>query len=85
MDKELEQLITDYVNLKVKNPEERKVAVMNITDYYESMQAFEEQENGGFKMVTGDTFEQVADFLKNDLSVKDIIDKANKSKGLDRE
>lgn len=85
MDKELEQLITDYVNLKVKNPEEREVAIMNITDYYESMQAFEEQEDGSFKMVTGDTLEQVADFLKNDSSVKDIIDKANKSKGLDRE
>ena len=85
MNKELETLISDYVNLKVKNPSARQQAVQDIIDGYESMQAFTQNDNGEFEMLTGNTFEEVSDYLKNDSYVKKIINEANeKYKDIDR-
>lgn len=85
MDKELTELIKDYVNLKVTEPSVREKVTDEIIDSYESMQAFTQYDNEEFEMLTGNTFEEVSDFLKNDSYVKEIIKEANnKVKDIDR-
>ena len=61
MDKELKDLIRDY--LEAHGYDISKVN--DLVDEYESMQDFTELDNGEFIMVTGNSYDEVSEWIRH--------------------
>ena len=59
MREELKQLIRNYLNVNGFDVSKAD----NLIDEYESKQTFTELKDGSFEMVTGNTYEQVSEWL----------------------
>ena len=61
MNEELKDLIRDYLEANgydISKADE-------LIDEYESMQAFTELNNGDFEMITGNTYDEVSDWIRH--------------------
>ena len=63
MDENLKDLIKDY--LEAHGYEVTKEKLNDLVDEYESMQTFTELKNGDFEMVTGNTYDEVAEWIRH--------------------
>ena len=60
MKETLKKLMKDYLEANGYDLSEE-----NLVDEYESMQTFTELEDGSFEMVTGNTYDEVSDWIRH--------------------
>ena len=63
MKETLKKLIKDYLEANGYDLSEEKMD--DLVDEYESMQTFTELEDGSFEMVTGNTYDEVSDWIRH--------------------
>ena len=63
MKETLKKLMKDYLEANGYDLSEEKMD--DLVDEYESMQTFTELEDGSFKMVTGNTYDEVSDWIRH--------------------
>ena len=63
MKETLKKLMKDYLEANGYDPSEEKMD--DLVDEYESMQTFTELEDGSFEMVTGNTYDEVSDWIRH--------------------
>ena len=59
----LKKLMKDYLEANGYDLSEEKMD--DLVDEYESMQTFTELEDGSFEMVTGNTYDEVSDWIRH--------------------
>ena len=63
MKETLKKLMKDYLEANGYDLSEEKMD--DLVDEYESMQIFTELEDGSFEMVTGNTYDEVSDWIRH--------------------
>ncbi|RGE10343.1 hypothetical protein [Desulfotomaculum sp. OF05-3] len=63
MKETLKKLMKDYLEANGYDLSEEKMD--DLVDEYESMQTFTELEDGSFEMVTGNTYDEVSDWIRH--------------------
>ena len=63
MKENLKKLMKDYLEANGYDLSEEKMD--DLVDEYESMQTFTELEDGSFEMVTGNTYDEVSDWIRH--------------------
>ena len=63
MKETLKKLMKDYLEANGYDLSEEKMD--DLVDEYESMQSFTELEDGSFEMVTGNTYDEVSDWIRH--------------------
>ena len=63
MKETLKKLMKDYLEANGYDLSEEKMD--DLVDQYESMQTFTELEDGSFEMVTGNTYDEVSDWIRH--------------------
>ena len=63
MKETLKKLMKDYLEANGQDLSEEKMD--DLVDEYESMQTFTELEDGSFEMVTGNTYDEVSDWIRH--------------------
>ena len=63
MKETLKKLMKDYLEANGYDLSEEKMD--DLADEYESMQTFTELEDGSFEMVTGNTYDEVSDWIRH--------------------
>lgn len=63
MKETLKKLMMDYLEANGYDLSEEKMD--DLVDEYESMQTFTELEDGSFEMVTGNTYDEVSDWIRH--------------------
>lgn len=63
MKETLKKLMKDYLEANGYDLSEEKKD--DLVDEYESMQTFTELEDGSFEMVTGNTYDEVSDWIRH--------------------
>ena len=63
MKETIKKLMKDYLEANGYDLSEEKMD--DLVDEYESMQTFTELEDGSFEMVTGNTYDEVSDWIRH--------------------